>query len=95
MLPNSTRGRLRWALSESVVVAGIVFAWIVVALVAIVALRVLTFPFRLLDLPLPLSDVLLSVSVLGDAILVVTLVTSLLYALVRAGTLITDYRRDP
>ena len=95
MLPTSTRGRLRWALSESVVVAGIVFAWIVVALVAIVALRVLTFPFRLLDLPLPLSDVLLSVSVLGDAILVVTLVTSLLYALVRAGTLITDYRRDP
>ncbi|AXR82168.1 hypothetical protein [Natrarchaeobaculum sulfurireducens] len=95
MLPNSTRGRLRWALSESVVVAGILFAWIVVALVVTVAFRVLTLPFRLLDVPLPLSEVLLSVSVLGNAILVVTLVTSLLYVLVRAGTLILDYRREP
>ncbi|THE63728.1 hypothetical protein D8Y22_16645 [Salinadaptatus halalkaliphilus] len=92
MLPDSPRGRLRWALSESLIVAGIFLAWIAVAITATIVLRVLTFPFRVLlgQSPLP-ADVLLSVTVLGNAVLAIGMVTSLLYVAVRAGTILLEY----
>lgn len=94
MLPETPRDRLRWALSESLIVAGIFLAWIIVAIGATIALQVLTFPARFLlgHSALP-PGALLSVAVLGNAVLAIGLVTSLLYVAVRAGPLLVDYSR--
>lgn len=95
MLPDTPRDRLRWALSESLIVAGIFLAWLAIAIGATIALQILTFPIRFLLGYSALSpDGLLSVSVLGNAVLAIGLVTSLLYVAIRAGTMLIDYSRD-
>lgn len=94
MLPETPRDRLQWALSECLIVAGIFLAWFIVAIGATIALQILTFPVRS---PLGHSaqppDTLLSVAVLGNAVLAIGLVTSLLYVVVRAGPLLVDPSR--
>ncbi|NIQ57977.1 MAG: hypothetical protein GWN71_32775 [Gammaproteobacteria bacterium] len=94
-LPESPRGRLRWALRESLVIAGVLLGWLAlgVALLALGGLLGLTLhviglrPLRLVAVVLERS------AVLWPAFSAVAFATVALYVVVRAGTLLIDHYR--
>lgn len=93
MLPETPRGRLRWAIDESLIFLGILVFWIVVVGVVTVLLAVLALPYQLLGGPVfrPLVEIARLGGDAWAAVLPLTVVTSSLYAIVRGGTLLIDY----
>lgn len=93
MLPDSPRDRLEWAITESLIVAGILLFWVGVAAAVTVVTSLLALPFRALGSPIPLPFVGFS-NGLWAAVVPITVVTASLYVLVRAGELLIDYYRQ-
>ena len=97
-LPDTPRARLRWALREGLVIAGIVRFWLGAAALLVGALSVLGLALRLLGAgPFHLvADLLRRAGFLWPAFSAVAFATVGLYVAVRAGTLLLDhYRADP
>jgi len=95
-LPASPRGRLRWALSEALVVAGIFLFWVGVAALLVVAMSLLTATIELLQIrQLRLLHAFLDrTDFVWAAVLPLSLATTTLYVLVRTGTvLVEQYQR--
>lgn len=92
MLPETPRGRLRWAIEEAFVILGILAFWIVAIGAVALLLALLTLPFQLLGLRLfrPLFEFARSVPGMGTAVLPLTVLTASLYVLVRGGSLLID-----
>ncbi|MEE6211401.1 hypothetical protein U3A55_14735 [Salarchaeum sp. III] len=91
-LPDSIIGRLRWALGESLVVAGIFAFWILLAPALNTALGLLTRVLAALDVhAVYLLD---DLTVLWPTVVPLAFVTAVLYTVVRAGTLLIDHYRN-
>ncbi|SDR42182.1 hypothetical protein [Natronobacterium texcoconense] len=98
MLPESPRDRLEWAITESVVIFGILLFWVGVAAVVTIVARLLTLPLELLDIHLLLLHAEFGRAITGlwGVVVPLTIVTATLYVIVRAGGLLIDYyRREP
>ncbi|OIB59153.1 hypothetical protein [Natrialba sp. SSL1] len=95
MLPDSPSDRLWWAISESVVLFGIFLFWVAVTTVMTIAIRIFFVPFELLGFVAPPAPAFVQ-PITGFWSLVVPLavLTSLLYIIVRGGTLLIDYYED-
>lgn len=96
MFPDTTAGRLRWALREALVVAGILLFWVGVALAlslftGVVRLLMETVELRAL---LRLYEFLQEGGLLWMAITPLTGVTVSIYGLARVGTVVVDHYRD-
>lgn len=94
-LPEAPRARLRWAIREGLVIAGIVLFWLGVAVVVAGAFSLLTVGLHLVDVRAThlLADVLRRTAVLWPAMTAVAVATTGLYVVVRAGTLLIDHHR--
>lgn len=90
-LPETPRARLRWAIREGLVIAGIVLFWLGVA----GAFSLLTVGLHLVDVRAThlLADVLRRTAGLWPAMTAVAAATTGLYVVVRAGTLLIDHHR--
>lgn len=89
-LTGTVRDRLRWALGEAAVLAGIFGFWLVVgvALTALLSgLAVMLRVFRVEQARL-LYELLTRIEFLWPAVVALTLATATLYVVVRAGTLL-------
>ena len=93
VLPETPRDRLRWALREGFVIAGIVLFWLGVAVVLVAGLSLLGLALRLLGTgPFHLlSELLRRTAFLWPALSAVAFATVALYVVVRAGTLLIDH----
>jgi len=90
-IPTSLVGRFRWALGESLVIAGIFAFWILLAAALNTALSILTYALALLDVhAIYLLD---DLAVLWPTVVPLAFVTAVLYTVVRAGTLLIDHYR--
>ncbi|WP_323173777.1 hypothetical protein [Natrialba sp. PRR66] len=94
MFPRSPSSRLRWAIREALVFAGILLFWIALATVITIVLQLLVLPFELLGLQLgPMSELVSLARGFQDLAVPMTVLTSGLYTLVRAGTVLIDHYR--
>lgn len=94
-LPDAPAGRLRWALAESLVIAGILLVWTGVAAllwVGLTLLRVVLARLGAESLRL-LYELLQRVELLWPAVTRLVVATTALYVVVRAGTLLIDRHR--
>ncbi|QDX39639.1 hypothetical protein [Salarchaeum sp. JOR-1] len=91
-IPDSLVGRLRWALGESLVVAGIFAFWILLAAALNTALGILTRVLAALNVHA--IYVVDDLAVLWPTVVPLAFVTAVLYAVVRAGTLLIDQYRN-
>lgn len=91
-LPESPVGRLRWALGESLVIAGILLFWAVTAAVLWLSVTLLRVVFARLGAPTLriLYELLQRTDALWPAVSTLTIATTTLYVLVRSGTLLID-----
>lgn len=95
--PESSRGRLRWVIGESLVLAGVLLVWIGVALVlqfalTLIGLATVTLGFEALADPIVRAAH--DTPLLWSAVSTLALITASLYAVARVGTLlIAHYRR--
>jgi membrane-bound ClpP family serine protease len=94
-LPETPRERLRWALREGLVIAGILLFWLGVAVVLVGLFSLLSVTLHLVGLrPFHLVAELLQRSAfLWPAFSAVAFATVGLYVVVRAGTLLIDHYR--
>ena len=94
-LPSTPRGRLRWALREGSVVAGIRLFWLGAAVVLVGLLSLLSVGLHATGLrPFHLVAELLERSELPwPAFSAVAFATAGLYVVARAGTLLIDHDR--
>lgn len=95
-LPETPRDRLRWALREGLVIAGILLFWLGVAVVLVGLFSLLSVTLHLIGLrPLRLVAELLERSgLLWPAFSAIAFATVGLYVVVRAGTLLIDHYRQ-
>lgn len=94
-LPDTPRGRLRWALHESLVIAGVLLFWVGLALAVSLAaalLRVVLARLPVRELRL-LVDLLQRLDFLWPGLTSVATAAVGLYVVVRAGTLLIDHYR--
>ncbi|MFB6353873.1 MAG: hypothetical protein ABEJ92_07275 [Halobacteriales archaeon] len=94
-LPDAPAGRLRWALDESLDVAGILLVWAGVAAllwVGLTLLRVVLARLGAESLRL-LYELLQRVDLLWPAVTWLAVATTALHVVVRAGTLLIDRSR--
>lgn len=94
-LPDGPWDWLRWALAESLVIAGILLVWAGVAALLWVGLTLVRVVLARLDaesLRL-LYELLRRVELLWPAVTALVLATTALYVVVRAGTLLIDRYR--
>lgn len=100
MFDAASRSRLRWALGEGLVIAGIVAAWVAVAVLLGLAVGVLRAALGALgllgvDLLQPVYRILLRFDLLGRVIVTrVAAANVALYVLVRTGTVVVDRYHD-
>ena len=95
-LPGTPRGRLRWALREGAVVAGVLLFWLAAAAALTLGLSLVSLLIRAFHLgPLYLvADLFRRTAVLWPAFSAVAFATVALYVVVRAGTLLIDHSRS-
>ncbi|AFZ71470.1 hypothetical protein [Natronobacterium gregoryi] len=96
MFPDSPRGRLEWAVTESLIVLGIFLFWVAIAVAVTILLRLLFLPFQLIgrEIFLPLAEFgPTMITGFWSVVVPLTIVTATLYVFVRAGTLLVDYYR--
>lgn len=93
MLPETPRGRLAWAIDESLVILGILVFWIGVVVVVTIGLSILALPFQLLGEPIlrPLADLARAGRDLWVGVFPLTVISSSLYVLARVGELLVDH----
>ena len=94
-VPETPRARLRWALIEGSVIAGIVLFWLGVAVVLTGALSLLGFALQALGIGAfhLVADLLRRTGFLWPTLSAVAFATVGLYVVVRAGTLLIDHHR--
>lgn len=94
-LPETPRDRLRWAIRESLVIAGVLLFWfgLSVLLTVTTSLLSLAFEFARLHQLRPLLVLFRRVELLWPPLMAAALATVALYVLVRAGTLLVDHYR--
>lgn len=95
MLPDSPRDRLEWAITECLVVFGIFAFWTGIAVVASIATTLLVPVLFLVGPDAATPDLVWLTDGLWTAVVPLTIVTSSLYVLVRAGELLIDHYRRP
>ncbi|MFC6863125.1 hypothetical protein ACFQGE_06575 [Halomicroarcula sp. GCM10025817] len=100
MAPSQLTGtvgdRLRWALSEAAVLAGILAFWLAVAVLLTVGLSVLATVLRAtrIEQLRLVYELVTRVELLWPAVVALTVATAALYVLARVGTLlIARFRR--
>lgn len=95
-LPETARGRLRWALHESLVIAGVLLIWLAIGVALLGLAALLSLALHVVGLrPLHVVAELLERSaVLWPAFSAVAFATTALYVVVRAGTLLIDHYRS-
>lgn len=94
-LPDTPRGRLRWALREGLVIAGILLFWLGVAVVLTGGLSLLSVALHVIgvDALRLVADLLLRTEFLWPLVSAAAFATVGLYVVVRAGTLLIDHHR--
>lgn len=96
MLPDTPRSRLEWTVKESLVFLGVLLFWVAVFVVVALVLGLFALPYQLLGEPAfrPLVEVARVGDDLRAAVIPLTLLSSSLYVLVRAGMLLIDHYAD-
>lgn len=96
MLPETPRGRLEWAVRESLVVLGLLAFWVLVGVAVTLLAGLLALPYQLLGGWVFRPLVVVSRNVVGfwSVVVPLTVVTASLYVLVRAGVLLLDHHHD-
>lgn len=94
-LPETARERLRWALREGLVIAGILLFWLGVAVGLVGLFSLLSVALHVTGLrPFHLvAELLRRSSLLWPAFSAIAFATVGLYVVVRAGTLLIDHYR--
>lgn len=94
-LPESPRERLRWALREGLVIAGILLFWLGVAVVLVGVLSLFSATLHLVGLRAfhLVAELLERSALLWPAFSAIAFATVGLYVVVRAGTLLIDHHR--
>lgn len=94
-LPATPGGRIRWALPEGLVIAGILLFWLGVAVLLTGVLSLLSVSLHVLgiDALRLVADLLRRTGFFWPALSAVALATVGLYAAVRAGSLLIDHYR--
>lgn len=91
--PASSRDRLRWAIGESLVIAGVFLFWLGVALVLMLVLNLLALLTVTLGLERwvdPFMRAVYEVDFLWSAVTSLSVISATLYVIVRAGTVLVD-----
>jgi hypothetical protein len=93
--PDAYRDRLRWAIDEGLLIAGIFGFWLVLGFLVLTALGVLAFVIQTLRISQLrfVYDVLRWDAVLWSGVMTLANATVGLYILVRAGTILIDRYR--
>ncbi|WP_255151946.1 hypothetical protein [Halorarius halobius] len=95
MFPDTVPGRLRWALREALVVAGILLFWVGAALALSLVAGLLRSVIVNLELEvlIPVYEALDRGRLLLPAAVPLTGVTATIYGLARVGTAVVDHYR--
>jgi hypothetical protein len=92
MAPEAFRQRLRWALRESLLIAGIVAFWMGLGLLLLAALGIIAFVIQTFQLEQlrPVYEFTRQDRAVWAAVTPLASATTGLYVLVRAGTILLD-----
>jgi len=88
-LPDSVEGRLRWAVTESLVIAGVFLFWMALAVALTLALSVFTLVLR--GVNVHTTYALRDFGAIWPVVVPLAFATTALYVVVRAGTLLVDH----